>query len=433
MKHTGKLRITVISHLKNPGNLHSGKYKISKIYIIIYFILLILHLILLFFGRSWVFTTILIYLGAFTGFFLLFAFYNKKRSLSKVTNRQLFTLSIIIGLFCGEMVLRFTSSNLKTYSEKNSSGFYISPFCNKYTKLKQRFYYKSDNLSLRTFPADYSYSLKTADFSYTHQYNEYGIRERKNLKELSKSKEIILACGDSFTEGVGSSPEKTWVRSLENKLNLQYDNKYLSINAGLSGLDPIYSYKIAEFLINDFSVDYLILTIGSNDFIDVILRGGDERFQGNSVKYPRRPIADYFFAFSYVFRSFANKYYDYPFLLMNEEEYQKKMTNAGKILQNEIIKYQQLAQQNDFELIVQIFPDSQEFKTGKYEFSQIYQLAEFVRTNEIIFIDLLDILNNDDLLLPETMYWPVDGHFSPEAYVLWGEILENLSIFISSE
>ncbi len=399
--------------------------KISRIYLIAYLILLIAHLILLYLGRSWVLTTVLIYLGAFAIVFSLFSRFNKRRGHSKVSNMQLFTLSIIIGLFCGEMVLRLTADNLRSYSEKNSYGFYISPFCNKYTKLKQRYYYKSEDLSLKTFPADYSYTLKTADFEYEHKYNEYGIRDRKNLKELSNSKKIILACGDSFTEGVGTSSEKTWVRSLENELNLLHDYDFLCINAGLSGLDPVYSYKIAEFFTNEFDIDYLILTIGSNDFIDIILRGGDERFNENSVKYPKRPFADYLFSFSYVFRSFANKYYEHPFLFLSDEKYQTKLTEAGKIMQNKVLKFNNLVKSNNCKLIVQIFPDSEEFQNRKYSQAQVYKLIEFIKINEIFLIDLLDLLNNDRIILPEQLYWNTDAHFTPEGYILWGELISE--------
>ena len=53
------------------------------------------------------------------------------------------------------------------------------------------------------------------EFHYKYELNSHGFNDREwNINKLN-SKKTIIAFGDSYTEGYGTSPDSTWIRNLE--------------------------------------------------------------------------------------------------------------------------------------------------------------------------------------------------------------------------
>ena len=395
--------------------------------------IILLHIIFLFLGRAWIGTNIAITILIISVIYLLRS--KKKQQLLK--NIKTISFSIILALFFAEIILRIFFPIYNTYSENNFGGIYISPFSNKYSMLKDKYIFRKQSTHIKTLPASYSYNLKTHDFNIVHKYNELGIRERDNIIELSANKLSILGLGDSFTEGFGSKSEDTWLRQLENILNNnEEDKEFLTINAGISGLDPFYSYKILEELNNFIKPNFIILGIGKNDITDILIRGGFERFHNKSVSFSYQPVGAFLFAFSYIFRALIYSIYDYPELFLNEKQYNDKLLKAEKDLIDVIHKYEEFCIKKDIQFILLLIPDSYEISIGDYQSELFKRIARshdsFLKT---IIVDPLSKQNR--LFFSQTndlskLYWPVDGHLTREgnriiAEILFSEIYDYLN------
>jgi hypothetical protein len=55
----------------------------------------------------------------------------------------------------------------------------------------------------------------------------------------------LIALGDSFTEGVGTSYDMTWLKVVEARLaTAMPDRTFVAYNAGVSGSDPWFAYML---------------------------------------------------------------------------------------------------------------------------------------------------------------------------------------------
>lgn len=243
---------------------------------------------------------------------------------------------------------------------------------------------------------------------------------------MAENKTVIFALGDSFTEGVGASGENTWLRHFEDLINSDSSSNYFTINCGLSGLDPIYSFVILEHISSFIKPDYVILSIGTNDIYDIMYRGGFERFVNGIVEYKSVPIKSYFYAFSYIYRSIAHVIYDYPSFFMNQEKFQSELILASNILYDAIEKYSKFSKENDAKLLIQFFPDHKETNSGKYIFEEFTEIVLSTKNNDDLWVlDLLESFNNlgIDSTKADKLYWQTDGHFNKKGNRIWSEIL----------
>ena len=84
--------------------------------------------------------------------------------------------------------------------------------------------------------------------------------------------------GDSFTEGVGTTEDSTWLKQLEHMLNADphrfYD--YTTLNGGAHGSDLIFSYELLSGCLLKYHPDMVILNLNSTDIGDIVTRGTAE-------------------------------------------------------------------------------------------------------------------------------------------------------------
>jgi len=73
--------------------------------------------------------------------------------------------------------------------------------------------------------------------------------------------------------------------------------KIETLNGGVSGSDPFYSYYILRYKLLKYHPDLVVLTINKTDFDDFVCRGGDERFLSNGkIQTKSRPVIEWFFS-----------------------------------------------------------------------------------------------------------------------------------------
>jgi len=380
---------------------------------------------LLFLGRSWFLSTLVFYpvIGIAIHYLIKII---RRRNLSKqnLKNIKYWIITIVGFILIIDMSLRVFAEKYQSYSEKNYGLFYISPYTNGYDLLKNKLWNTNTGFE-HCHKKNSNYIFQTKDFSYTHKYNELGIREKSELVELIKDKTTILTIGDSFTEGVGTHQDSTWQILLQKRLNDSSQNNYYVINAGISGHDPEMSIELYTQLDSILHPDNLMLSISENDMLDLINRRNCKKT--NSYLIKKQPLGYYFYSWSYIFRAVSHVFYYYPEFFMNKDELNELEIEACTKIYNQILALQQKANDKNTNLYIITFPDFHACQNYDYQSNAYKDLINKLKNNEdIILIDILDFYQNNQnaFIIPITyLYWPIDGHMTPLGYRMWSEIV----------
>jgi hypothetical protein len=318
-----------------------------------------------------------------------------------------------------ELVLRIGVPRYATYPEQN--GFlYVSL----YDRPSTSWYHTFEGLP----SVDYS---KT-EFTYHRALNSLGLCEREIPLDKPAGEYRVVALGDSFTEGVGTSYETTWLKVLERHLVAAMpDRQVTTINAGISGSDPFYEYVLLRDKLLPFKPDLVIVVTNSSDTYDVLVRGGMERFlPDGSTRYARQaPRWELIYAVSYVVRILVHEVLGYNWLLLKESQMEEPTRIAAVEIGSVLASFQELAQEHGFDLLVVLHPASQqEVRQNQYG-NGFGQVASLLKENESIeSLDLMDYYRETGIITKENVgkfFWMVDGHNNTEGYRTMGEAIAN--------
>ena len=377
------------------------------------------------YGRATVFLTMAFYITLVLLAFSLLQILQKYLSNELRLNLKVLIITSLIGLFTGELILRFVIGIHLNYSEQNGSFFYISPYAN-----ARRMVERSDNYLL-----EYKVGLtrweEKDEFRFRHIYNELGMRER-TLSTLPSSKDtlIVLGLGDSFTEGVGTSQDSTWLRTLERSVNQDTALKPIfTINGGESGSDPFFEYEKLKYWSTSFSPDVVILAANISDLDDGFIRGGLERFERPNP-YLRPDIAPWwepFYAGSMYVRHLVHLRGDFHMLLLSYDA----LNQEREIVVNKMVKlieaYQKLALEKAFTFVLILHPTYDELLNNAFALQPLANKLE--GKSNLVLLNLFEhfqehqLINKDNFL---TFYWLKDKHHNATGYTLWGIELKKI-------
>ena len=382
--------------------------------------------IILYFGCSCVITTFLFYtsLSLLSVFVLNIISVKVNISTNTKTNFTLLIGALCISLLAGELYLRYIDKTYATYSENNGS-VYMSHYkgirgFNIYNKLYHRdgwlWVRQSNSVKVETKP----------EFSFEHRYNSDGLRDIEQLVEKNADEYRIIGIGDSFTEGVGTSQNKTWLKLLGKKLQQKNDpRKIRTINAGVGGSDPFFEYILLKEKLLKYNPDMVIVAINSSDVDEIAIRGGMARFcPDGTMKYKQGPSWEWFYSFSFIFRHIIHGFYNYSWTLYSPEQLKLERDHAADLIYSAIMQFQQLAQTNKFDLMVVFHPRKNEVISGKTDLSTI--CSKLKALSDIPTINLLDYYLEEGGLNQKNIsdyYWPVDLHHTEKGYELWATAL----------
>lgn len=337
---------------------------------------------------------------------------------------------IAIGVFVLflDLGLRLLTNKYRSYSELNYGIFYITPFTDDFSIVKHKYFYGDYDYRLLTHQANSEFEFVTQDFSYLHTYNEYGLRERKKLDSLCANKTVVLTLGDSFTEGVGTNQDSTWQALLERKLIDSLHRDIIVVNAGISGADPVSELELFYQLQENLQPDLCIINLGSDDLLDIMQKGGIERFdEENKCLIHSQPRGYYFYSWSFLFRAVSTVVYDYPELFMNKTEFDVELEIASGIMQDAVNEISKIQESNNKETLVFFFPTCNELEIKAYKYKPFEEIKSQVISNESIHVvDLLKFYidnSNSFKIPPEFLYWQTDGHMTPIGYRIWSDVL----------
>lgn len=314
-------------------------------------------------------------------------------------SKNLFTsaTSLSFLLFLTEVFLCIFP--LKKTSTEKITGSYYSEF------------YTGNNIfhSWKYFGG--SHWVKSAEFEYFRKDNSLGFPDKEWQIRKPDNKIRILALGDSFTEGDGAPQDSAYPILLEKILG----DRYEVMNAGTCGSDPIFNYYNLEKRLLHYKPEIVLQTISEHDlFYDISIRGGFERFVGDStLKYNTPPVWESLYSISYTSRLAID-----VMQKIKTDDYSRTPREVAK--KNEIIcdllnRYEKLAKKNHFRVYIIFLPLKGEVKDNQYQFDFASTQNYISNLSHIKTIDLMPCYQTT-MRPMKNYYWDQDGHHNSKGY-----------------
>lgn len=330
--------------------------------------------------------------------FTLFKQLQKRKRAFISTSRSTF-----IVLFIGDLIIRL-SGIMQTYPERADGNYFAIA---NHEKLDSWYWVHTPNTTI---------SNQKKEFLFSRKVNSLGLSEL----EISKSKGSkfrILAIGDSFTEGVGTSYKKSWVKQMETRWK---SKNVQSINAGVGGSDPLYSYALYRDKLIDYQPNIVILTINSSDITDISTRGGFERFHADGTAGHSAPSWEWVYATNHLFRLFIHGALGYTPSLVRGVKSDERMERSVDLIKKVISLLKNLTTKENSKLLIVLQPSFHELINGKHTpFFGEKGLENHMRSNKIEFINVAPTILNSKKEASE-YYYPLDTHFNEKGYALFG-------------
>lgn len=313
--------------------------------------------------------------------------------------------SVIVTLLIAEVVLRLIG--------------YDTTYFNRNEKPLQKFFYGKNFIKCyHTYTENSDHYLKTKEFSYKRKTNSLGLSDEELV--IDSTKQLIIALGDSFTEGDGTHSDSTWLKFLERDYNSKENNNYKFFNAGICGSDPFYEYRLLKDKLVEYEPKIVIVCYGY-DLSDVILRGGIERFDSNNIALKKK-WWEGIYKNSFIFRlAISNRLGDND-LLLTENEYVIEKKRALSQLKGSLDMFYNLSKDANFDLVVVFYPLKNELRNGEFDSNNI--LIDYCKEKNINVLDLLDYYSNTLSITGDQAnqyYWKEDGHNNSKGYEIFAK------------
>jgi lysophospholipase L1-like esterase len=236
---------------------------------------------------------------------------------------------------------------------------------------------------------------------------------------------VVMAIGDSFTEGFGTPSDSTWINLLADRLKEDIPN-ILPVNAGIAGSDVIFeSYKLRYLLYDIYQPDLVILTINESDIQDIIVRGGKERFiSAQELQYNSGPPWKYLYSFSHVFRLFIHQVLRIRWHFYTDKGYEVAFQKTKDIMLKSITEdLLPFSEEKKFDLLVVFTPLEFDLRNKVFLLSELYD--ELVKIDSSLTLNMYEAFlktGEDDY---QQYYWPIDLHCNSKGYLKWAEEMEK--------
>ncbi len=327
--------------------------------------------------------------------------------------------SLLLLAVGAEIVLRWKGT-YSTWVERNF-GKYVSPYATPY--LANWYWLRRPNDATTYKQPEFDFALIT---------NSFGIRDIEHPSEKPENEFRIITLGDSFTEGQGAAYENSYVKQLEKRLNASCAPNHIRIiNGGVAGSDPFYSFTLLRDKLLTYKPDLVTVAMNASDITDIIARGGEERFLENGrVHFAEPPKDEWLFARSHLYRFILMNAFGYDWFGLSPGEHITKREQAVEQLSVAAQKFQALAAQENFALLVVLHPADQfEALKQKYSFDA-GKLKQNLEAHQIQYVDLMPSFAGQAKMGMQGIlkyYWEKDMHNNAEGYKV---LAEGIAAFI---
>ncbi|MDO8992209.1 MAG: GDSL-type esterase/lipase family protein [Daejeonella sp.] len=177
----------------------------------------------------------------------------KKNNLKSFLGGMLiFSISIIIGLLIGEVIIRLMyKKEMVLYPRYHTDVTY-------------------GDFKIRRIRPNMTFTHTSFEGSFNFKTNNKGFRNDKDINYKKEKGEIrVIALGDSHTQGYDVNQDETFSSFAENMLN-KNGLKSIVINAGVSGFSTAEELVFLENEGYKYKPDYVVVALFANDYQDNI-------------------------------------------------------------------------------------------------------------------------------------------------------------------
>ena len=323
----------------------------------------------------------------------------------RLINEIVLVVSITFFTLAGAELALMLSGYNKTYIEKRS-GVFVS------------FFNIVSTDSLRSYDPNTTHQLKTPEFDYPRQTNQYGFSDFVFRQDTGQV--LIQTYGDSFTEGDGSPFDSSYPAILRQLLGEKYNVQ----NYGICGNDPAFYLPQYDRVGRLFHPDVVVFCYGTGDLLtDWLSRGGLERFTPTGWQSKKAPWWEPVYALSYVARLFieaSGRHYN-DFFMTPQEKEENLRALAPKW--NELfVALANTAARDSTKILLLKKPERSEVALNKYQYGFAFFDSLVTTLPGVKHYDLLpfyrDTLGLQSQEATAPYYWPKDGHHNPPGYAL---------------
>jgi hypothetical protein len=300
----------------------------------------------------------------------------------------------------------------ETYTEMTGE-FYTSPFDvqGNLADFPSRMQIKIDSIARSAFGRGFLGEKFTNQFGYAA------------VEKTGKTR--ILAIGDSFTEGEGSTQDSSYPSILRHQLPC---DSFEVLNAGRSGSDPVFEYLLLKNHLMRFRPDIVIMNMNISELDDCIFRTGFERFRPDgTLRYRCAPWWEFWYGRLYIIRYFVHRIlgYNYQFLKPNQVAgFEKK---AKKDWQMAIDSTAIICRNNHIRLVLSFNPQQSDLDKDSFGIQDVVDTCiargyETVSVFEVLHGQRFDAAHKKR---NTSIFVPNNGHFNNKGYALMAESLRK--------
>jgi lysophospholipase L1-like esterase len=322
--------------------------------------------------------------------------------------------------FAVEVFLRYGSTTYHTYLEENGGKGYTSPFA------------EAAPSWFRTHRPNQEIMYYLPEFTHVRRTNSIGLADQEIPVGKDPNEYRVIALGDSYTEGIGTGPDSTWIRVVENHLvDAIPDRPVRTLNAGISGSDVFFEYVLLRDRLGAYNPDLVIVATNVSDVGDVLFRGGMARFRENggfeSTRSP--PAWEWLFAISYTFRLVARTVLRYNWLFVRFDQMPAVQSAVVDSIKTAIDSLAALSQDRGFDLLIVLHPNDWEAKNGQWSLGFGNLAARLAADSTLHSLDLIQYYRHHEIIAPSTaadFYWPIDRHNNTRGYRAMGDAIADV-------
>ena len=208
---------------------------------------------------------------------------------------------------------------------------------------------------------------------------------------------------------------------MKKKINLNSKHKIKLYNAGTCGSDVFFNNKLLVNVLYKMKPHLVIECINTSDILDVIKRGGNERFNDDGTTCGKvGPRWEIIYQYSHVFRGIIHNFFDYDENLIKKSELLESELIAILMIKQKTDETALFCKQNGIPYILLIQPTPADLKTNQHQPTFfINQLAELQYS-----INLFEPMHKYYLLHNiKDDSWDLNGHFNSKGYLVLGNII----------
>ena len=271
---------------------------------------------------------------------------------------------------------------------------------------------------LWTLERDSKFKFTNKEFSLDTEINAEGFQGKLFSIKKNEGEFRILFLGDSFTFGIGSPRDKSFVNVVESYLSEIKTTKQIQImNAGIPGSDPIFYLQILKRQMLKYKPDLVVMMINSSDVIDIARRGGNERFDDFGNMKPReRPWYYSLYTNLHLFRAVLSGVLHYDFNLMSPQVFKERTNMSIELLTKCGVELEALAKEENFKKLIIFHPYPIDIM-NKHVPHALLTVKDKLKASGVESFDITpDMASRISAKRLEDLYWPIDLHFNQEGY-----------------